>query len=716
MQITNFSSGELSKTLKGRIDLPQYYQGAANIKNFEVIPTGGIKRRSGFMRCGKLHGEGRLIPFILDKDNSFILEFTPGTLYFWKNGEPFLDTDNLQITLPIPYTSVAELNEIQYAQNYDTLIFVQRNHTPQMLQYDFALQTFTIASMEFDFYSDVNLDDDFGYVVIADEALPVAEFDGQYCIFNGHLWKYSEADQEWQIDGEEPDTDYDLFTTENKYPGCVAFFNGRLFLGSTKEARQKVWASATPDTKGTRYNNFCTYQKYVTVNKMIKEPDLHLFTGDIKTINIDVVANETVIINVSQDFTGDGALEKDATEYYVYNSNYIPLGTKVKSISASTIVLDGAISLTEDIKRIVFQMALWKNPESASADDYEFQLVNNNLTTADCSFNLELASDQNDAVLFMSANQSLIVGTESSIWYVPGTVNALSVAAVFNGSYGSDEIQGHCVGNATVYFAQGKCGIREHYYNPQAEGFETNNIAILAEHMLTESPAVDFDFMTNPYNRILVTREDGNIASMLYDKTNGVMAWTHIEHGEAKIDSIAVTRGNRDADYIYAAVKDGNEYFLEKLDAGQRVFLDSWQLYDAEGDYSDYSENAVLYNATSKKEIPLSELENNADFIAENDVVYVGYSFESVILSMPVIAGDPQAKKRIATLYVRFTDSFMPVMEIGNLKEYFTSETEPYSGIKQITYPGQSERDVDFKISIKKPEECCILSVNAILA
>lgn len=713
MQITNFSSGELSKNLKGRIDLPQYYQGAARIENFEVIPTGGIRRRTGFMRCGKLHGEGRLIPFILDKDNSFILEFTPGLLYFWKNGEPFFDTDGIQITLPVPYTSLSELNEIQYAQNYDTLIFVQRNHTPQILKYDFALQTFEIAPITFDFYSDVNLDDDYGYVVIADDALPTAEFDGQYCIFNGHLWKYSQEDGEWKVDGEEPDTDYELFTTENKFPGCVAFFNGRLFLGSTKGARQKVWASATPDTKGTRYNNFCTYQKYVTVNKMIKEPDLHLFTGDIKMAHIDTIKNETVITNVTQDFTKEGALTNGVDEYYVYNSNYIPLGTKVKSVSVNTVVLDGAIQLEEDIKRIVFQMSLWKNPESASADDYEFQLVNNNLTTSDCSFNFELASDQNDAVLFMSANQSLIVGTESSIWYVPGSVTALNVAAVYNGSFGSDEIQGHCVGNATVYFAQGKCGIREHYYNPQSEGFETNNIAILADHMLTESPAVDFDFMTNPYNRILVTREDGQIASMLYDKTNGVMAWSHIKHGMAKIQSIAVTRGNRDADIVYAAVKDGEEFYLEKLDTAKKVFLDSWKKYDADDDLSEYGE-AILYNSTTGKQIPLAE--KDSDFMSENDIVYVGYTFNSVILSMPVIAGDPQAKKRIATLYVRFTDSYMPVMEIGALKEYFTSEAEPFSGIKQITYPGQSDRDVDFTISINKPEDCCILSVNATLA
>ncbi len=62
---TNFSSGELSKNMFDRIDLPQYHSGVAHLENWDVIPTGGIKRRGGMERLKKLAVEGRIIPVII---------------------------------------------------------------------------------------------------------------------------------------------------------------------------------------------------------------------------------------------------------------------------------------------------------------------------------------------------------------------------------------------------------------------------------------------------------------------------------------------------------------------------------------------------------------------------------------------------------------------------------------------------------------------------
>ncbi len=61
MLITNLAAGELSETLFGRVDLPQYHSGAARLENFDVIPTGGIKRRSGTERITSLDGDARII-------------------------------------------------------------------------------------------------------------------------------------------------------------------------------------------------------------------------------------------------------------------------------------------------------------------------------------------------------------------------------------------------------------------------------------------------------------------------------------------------------------------------------------------------------------------------------------------------------------------------------------------------------------------------------
>lgn len=719
MLITNFAAGELSTKLSGRIDLNQYYSGASVLKNFEVIPTGGIKRRTGFQNMGKLSGECRLIPFILDKDNSFLLEITPLKIYIWKNGEKIIGTDGKQISLPCEWQNLAEISDVHYAQDYDRMIFVERHHAPFELKYDFKTETFTGGPMAFDFWADIIIDDDFDYITIAEDSFPPADPKHPYCVLNGRLYKYNETEQKWENNDNDPDVDEKLFAEENKYPGCVAFFQNRLFFASTINDRQKVWASAAPDTEGPRYNEFTTYQKFITVNKSVKDADLHVFTADIELGNIDEENNRTILTNVTQNLLEDGLLKESLPSYFVTQSDYIPVGTKCVSFSWDStkkkgqLVIDQAIDksgLEKDVKAIVCTISLWRNINTVSADDYEMQVISNNQTTSDCSFNFELASDQNDAVRFLGAGKYLAIGTESSIWAVPPGITALSISTEMSGRYGSDEIQGHCVDTAMIYFAQGKCGIREYYYNPQAEAFQTNNIAILADHMLTESPAVDFDFMTNPYNRLVITRDDGELVTLLYDKTNAIMAWNRIVHAEGKIRSCAIVRGERQSDILYAAVEHADGLYLEKLDENSAVYLDSWEIYDSE---KNYSENFSIYNETKNKVHNLSDGDIPEDFIEDDDTVYAGVRFESLIKSLPVISNDPTGKKRIVNLLVRFLESDLPVMKCGDIEEYFTDVEAPFSGIKQIDYPGISDRDVTFTLSYEGLKDVTILSVDA---
>lgn len=44
---TNFTAGELSPRLDGRIDLAKYQNGVTNLENFLVHPHGGVTRRPG---------------------------------------------------------------------------------------------------------------------------------------------------------------------------------------------------------------------------------------------------------------------------------------------------------------------------------------------------------------------------------------------------------------------------------------------------------------------------------------------------------------------------------------------------------------------------------------------------------------------------------------------------------------------------------------------
>ena len=191
MLITNFASGELSQSLNGRVDIQQYYQGAATIKNFDIIPTGGIKRRVGTQRIAELDKEARIIPFIVNKNAVYILSITlnasydpedptskPSLMKVWKknvHGEYVV----IQ-TLGLPYASMDAIRNIQYAQNYNTIIFVHEYYKPYIIE--MAAEVFSGSEMQFDLYPDVELDDDYDYIM-----LPVTGFPTKVTTQDGHI-------------------------------------------------------------------------------------------------------------------------------------------------------------------------------------------------------------------------------------------------------------------------------------------------------------------------------------------------------------------------------------------------------------------------------------------------------------------------------------------------------------------------------------------------
>lgn len=804
MLITNFASGELSRNLNGRVDIQQYYQGAAKIENFEIIPTGGIKRRVGTKRIAELSGNNRIIPFIVDKNSVYILELGLNPNYdasvegskrsyirVWQRG--LAGSYSVIQTLYTDYNSLAVIGELQYTQNYDTMIFVHKDYPPFELY--MSAGTFYGNTMTFNFFADVELDDDFDFIMIPEGNFPAKETtaDGHgrftynrmingvstlytkdfgagihdfWCIKDGKLYKWDVY--QWVTYGSDPQIDTNLFGQLNKYPACAAFFNNRLFFAASVLKPQMIWASAAPDNYGTRYKDFSTYRKYVTVNRVAKEADLHVFTCDINPS--DAHDGTCVLRNVTHDFTA--GLSHPVTEYYVSGS-HIPAGTKVLSVTADTIVINtqdvkfpethvstlpldpvsngsgsegsgsggtsgGSVSegssspnattisggvqiVKEPLTNEVITIQLWRNADNISADDYDFMVAASNVTTADCSLFFELASDQNDAIKFLSSNRFLAAGTESSIWSIDPGISAVNVHAVMQGRYGSDDIQGQAVETATVFFAQGKKGIREFYYDGQSEAFRTNNIALLADHILRESAVIDFDYMTNPYSRLMVVREDGIVAEMLYDKTNGIMAWSRLIVSGGKVRNCAVTRGYDEADLVFFVVQTNDatpRYFLELYDMGSDIFLDSWKPYNTASlnPADGYNTGAILWNKTKDITCPYDAIP--LDFIYSGDEVYIGYDYRSYIKSMPVVAGELSAKKQIKALYLYLLESYLPVVKVTGMNdEHFnTIQTLPHSGIAKVNYPGITDRDAHFELEATGTKPVNILSVEAQLA
>lgn len=672
MLITNFAAGELSKTLFGRADLQQYYYGASKLVNWDIIPTGGIKKRNGSKFIGMLDGPCRLIPFIVNNNLSYLLEMGADYIKFWKNGKKLKDIDGNDICFTnIPeielYHSLQDIREVQFAQNYDTMIFVHKLYAPLMLKYT-GSDTFTLEKMQFDFTPDKEISD----------------------IYE----KYEEPEVE-----EDDTIDKKTFQTVNNYPSCVAFYNSRLWFANTITHPQKIWASKAPDSKGARYNQFASFTRFVVVTRNVKDADLHLFTGTLKK-------DSAVITEVTQDLRE--ALSKDKNEYYVTGKG-IPIGTKVVKIEEKSITMDKKATVESVDEPITIQ--LWKDSNMVSSDDYEFNTNVEDITVSSDAFNFEIASNQNDAIKWLANTRLLIVGTENSEWIIPADISANNLYTQLNSRYGSSELQATTVGEGCIFFGAGKKTIREYYYNANNSSFMGNNIAQFNPEVLSDSQVIDFDFTQNPYNRIICTKENGELAILLYEKNSGVMAWSRYKHARGKIESVATIPSFDGEDNIYLVVNYEDFYQLEAI-GNDEIYLDSYKPYYEGVEEEYYKPKAVICNATSNQFVKADE-EIPEDFISPFDDVYIGYCYESEFKSMPLIRNNPSDQKRISDIQFRFLDSYMPTLYRDDVKESITNVIEPFTGQHRIAYPGKWDKDVFFTIKADKPHKVMILSVDA---
>jgi hypothetical protein len=224
MLITDFSAGELSPDLFGRIDLPQYFKGVSSLYNFDIIPTGGITRRNGMKLVRDLPREGRLIPFIVNRDNQWLLYFIPG---FGVRAYRINPETEVSYNSGSFFYELTQINELQYAQNGDSMIIVHEDRAPV----EFYLSGDTILYRKFTINYNVK-------AYTSSEGFDISGYD------------------------DKPDEEYDTnkyLKQEGEYPRAVSFFNGRLVFAGTKNHPQRLFFSRVND-----YHDFSTKKTFVT--------------------------------------------------------------------------------------------------------------------------------------------------------------------------------------------------------------------------------------------------------------------------------------------------------------------------------------------------------------------------------------------------------------------------------------------------------------------
>lgn len=139
--ISTFSSGELDPRMRGRTDLKHYLQGALRMRNFRQLAQGGVSTRPGTDLIGEIPGEGRLIPFVFNEAQSYILAFTANVITIYKSPD-YAVVDEIVS----PYSAM-QIKKMDFTQFADTMILCHEDVEPHKLerrsQTDFILNAVT---------------------------------------------------------------------------------------------------------------------------------------------------------------------------------------------------------------------------------------------------------------------------------------------------------------------------------------------------------------------------------------------------------------------------------------------------------------------------------------------------------------------------------------------------------------------------------------------
>lgn len=123
---TNFTAGELSPRLQGRVDVSKYFNGLSTCRNFIVFAHGGVRRRPGLHFVAEVKDSARkvrLIPFEFSDQQAYIIEAGHQYFRFYKDSGRIEDPPGAPVEIATPYTE-DQLADLRWAQSADVLYIV----------------------------------------------------------------------------------------------------------------------------------------------------------------------------------------------------------------------------------------------------------------------------------------------------------------------------------------------------------------------------------------------------------------------------------------------------------------------------------------------------------------------------------------------------------------------------------------------------------------
>jgi hypothetical protein len=604
----SFGAGELSPALWSRVDFAKFHVGAKVLKNMIVLAEGGVTNRAGTAFTGELEGDGRLIPFEFNTDQTYMLVFTDHNMRIVRDGGFVLTPGPLTVVeVASPY-ALADLPLVRFAQSADTLFLTHPSYPSYSLtRTDHHLWAFTALNFgttatspsNVQVTGNVNTYILYDYTVRAVNgnagqesaiaaALVISVFDGQVTLT-------------WDPVGGA--TSYDVYRngvfrqnvpTEQYLDSGGAAVGAAAAIDNVLAAAANITAVFVPSLTSRREHQYA-------VSSVVGNDESLPSTAVTSTTSNPWGAGEKLVISWNA--------VANATEYNVYKNTRGQWGW-IGTVNANDPLQFTDDNIDPDVSFGVRGNAIY---DFSAADQYPaavalyqqrlaFARSNERPTTvwasrtgslldftisdplrADDPVEAIPASGKVNGIRHLVPLDGLLLFTAGSEIVLRGSNGALAannLEFTFQSYIGCAEYPAPLSVNKSVLFAQrdGK-KIHDYSFKFEVDGYSGTDLNALANHVFSESKVVSWAYQQSPFGVIWCVREDGSLGGMTYKREHDVYAW-HRHETDGQFRSVGSITGAVEDDVYFIVrrtVDSQTVYYVEKMaqrvaDGG--VFLD----------------------------------------------------------------------------------------------------------------------------------------------
>ena len=549
VELTNFTGGELSPRLDGRTDLTKYSSGCSTLENLVVYPHGSAARRPGSTFLAEVadsDNKTRLIPFEFSTTQTYMLEFSNLKMRVYKDSGAVLEGDKTISGITQANPAVVTATSHGYSNGDEVVITgvvgMTEVNGKRFLVADKTTNTFELQDKD---GVDINSSSFTTYTSggVSNKVFEIAT----------------------------PYTTAQLFDIKFAQSADV------MYITHPEHEVEKL--SRTGHTAWTLTDVDFTGGPFMDAN--ITTTTLNPGSHTVGT-GVALVASAVTGIN-----SGSGFLSTDVGRLVNFRDGYGKITgvtdttnatiTIIKDLGSATASADWSLGAFSDTtghpscvtffeQRLVFA-GTTNQPQTiffSKSGDYENMDANIGGTIADDDAIIyTIASNQVNAIRFMTATRTLILGTAGGEFTVSGggtdsAVTPTNILIKKQSNHGSANVDAIAVGNATLFLQRAKRKIRELAYNFDVDGYIAPDMTILAEH-ITEGGLTQIAYQQEPNQIVYGVRGDGELVGLTYQREQQVTAWhRHIFGGRFGVATITVSD--------YANIVNGTKLTLTKSD------------------------------------------------------------------------------------------------------------------------------------------------------